>query len=102
MQVAAGQIGQPPAPHGQNFQYTVNVLGRLTEIEQFEDIIVKTGEGGRITRLKDVARVELGGKTYDITSSLSGAPSASLGIYQLPGANALDVATAGSSAVMES
>ena len=93
VQVAAGQIGQPPAPLGQNFQYTVNVLGRLTEIDQFEDIIIKTGEGGRITRLKDVARIELGGKTYDITSSLSGAPSASIGIYQLPGANALDVAT---------
>ena len=92
VQVAAGQIGQPPAPRGQNFQYTVNVLGRLTDIEQFEEIIIKTAEGGRITRLKDVARIELGGKTYDITSSLSGAASASIGIYQLPGANALDVA----------
>jgi HAE1 family hydrophobic/amphiphilic exporter-1 len=92
VQVAAGQIGQPPAPLGQNFQYTVNVLGRLTDIEQFEDIIIKTGEGGRITRLRDVARIELGGKTYDITSSMSGAPSASVAVYQLPGANALDVA----------
>ena len=92
VQVAAGQIGQPPAPKGQNFQYVVNVLGRLTEIEQFENLIVKTGEGGRITRLKDIARVELGGKSYDITSSLNGAPSASIGIYQLPGANALDLA----------
>jgi HAE1 family hydrophobic/amphiphilic exporter-1 len=92
VQVAAGQIGQPPAPAGQSFQYTVNVLGRLTEIEQFEDIIVKTGEGGRITRLKDVARIELGGKSYDVTSGLTGAPSASVLIYQLPGANALDVA----------
>jgi len=92
VQVAAGQIGQPPAPRGQNFQYTVNVLGRLTEIEQFEEIIVKTAEGGRITRLGDIARIELGGKSYDITSSLSGAPSASIGVYQLPGANALDVA----------
>ena len=92
VQVAAGQIGQPPAPRGQNFQYTVNVLGRLTEIEQFEDIIVKTDEGGRITRLKDIARVELGGKSYDLTSSLNGAPSASIAIYQLPGANALDLA----------
>jgi len=92
VQVAAGQIGQPPAPRGQNFQYTVNVLGRLSDVEQFEDIIVKTGEGGRITRLRDVARVELGGKGYEITSGLSGAPSASVAIYQLPGANALDVA----------
>ncbi|RLC31448.1 MAG: hydrophobe/amphiphile efflux-1 family RND transporter, partial [Deltaproteobacteria bacterium] len=53
VQVAAGQIGQPPVPRGQSFQYAINVLGRLTEIAQFEDIIVKTGEGGRITRLKD-------------------------------------------------
>lgn len=93
VQVAAGQIGQPPVPEGQNFQYTINVLGRLAEIEQFENIIVKTGEGGSITRLKDVARIDLGGKTYAITSKLNGKPSASVGIYQLPGANALDVAT---------
>ncbi|HSM75667.1 MAG TPA: efflux RND transporter permease subunit, partial [Desulfobacterales bacterium] len=92
VQVAAGQIGQPPAPKGQNFQYTVNVLGRLSDIEQFEEIIVKTAAGGRITRLKDVARIELGGRTYGITSSKSGTPSASLLVYQLPGANALAVA----------
>ncbi|MEM7021545.1 MAG: multidrug efflux RND transporter permease subunit [Pseudomonadota bacterium] len=92
VQVAAGQIGQPPAPSGQNFQLAVNVLGRLTDIEQFEQIIVKTGEGGAITRLEDVARIELGGKSYDLTSRLTGSPSASLAIYQLPGANALDVA----------
>ncbi|MFQ5757332.1 MAG: efflux RND transporter permease subunit [Acidiferrobacterales bacterium] len=92
VQVAAGQIGQPPTPKGQSFQYPVNVLGRLSDIEQFEQIIVKTGEGGRITRIRDVARVDLGGKTYDITSAISGAPSASIGVYQLPGANALDVA----------
>ncbi|NOQ17385.1 MAG: hydrophobe/amphiphile efflux-1 family RND transporter, partial [Methyloprofundus sp.] len=92
VQVAAGQIGQPPVPEGLNFQYTINVLGRLTEVEQFEDIIIKTGEDGSITRLKDVARLELGGKTYDISSNLSGAASASISVYQLPGANALDVA----------
>ena len=92
IQVAAGQIGQPPVPDGQNFQYTINVLGRLSDIEQFENIIIKTGEGGSITYLKDVARINLGGKSYDISSTLSGAPSASISIYQLPGANALDVA----------
>mgnify|MGYP000747752872 CR=1 FL=1 len=62
----------PPAPAGQSFQYTVNVLGRLTDIEQFEQIIIKTGEGGRITRLKDIARIDLGGKSYDLTSGLTG------------------------------
>ena len=103
VQVAAGQIGQPPAPEGQNFQYTVNVLGRLTDIEQFENIIVKTGAGGggKITTLKDVARVELGGKSYDITSRLSGATSASIAIYQLPGSNALDVSARVHSAMEE-
>ena len=93
VQVAAGQIGQPPAPRGQSFEYAVNVLGRLVDVEQFEDIIIKTGEGGRITRLKDVARVELGGKTYSVTSRLSGSPSASIAVYQLPGSNALGVAS---------
>ena len=93
VQVAAGQIGQPPAPAGQNFQYTVNVLGRLSDIDQFEDIIIKTGEGGRITRLRDVARVELGAKVYDITSRLNGKSSASIAVYQLPGSNALEVSS---------
>jgi len=92
VQVAAGQIGQPPVPEGINFQYTINVLGRLTDITQFENMIIKTGKRGNITRLKDVARVELGGKTYDISSNMTGSPSASISIYQLPGANALDVA----------
>jgi HAE1 family hydrophobic/amphiphilic exporter-1 len=93
VQVAAGQIGQPPAPSGQSFQFAVNVLGRLSDIEQFNEIILKTGEGGRITRLRDVARIELGGKSYNITARSSGAPTAAIGIYQLPGANALDVAS---------
>ena len=65
-QVAAGQIGMPPAPDSQNFQYTINVLGRLEDVEQFENIIVKvdSGMGGRIIRVRDVARVELGAQTY--------------------------------------
>ncbi len=92
VQVAAGQIGQPPAPAGQTFQYTVTTLGRLSDVEQFEQIIVKTAEDGRLTRLKDVARVELGAQNYDMFSLLDGKPSASLAIFQLPGANALDVA----------
>jgi len=101
VQVAAGQIGKPPVPRGQNFQYAVNVLGRLTDIEQFENIIIKTGEGGRISRLKDVARIELGGKDYDITSRLSGAPSASIAVYQLPGSNAIDVSKSVRAALKE-
>ena len=92
VQVAAGQIGQPPAPTGQTFQYTVTTLGRLSDIKQFEQIIIKTGDDGRVTRLSDVARVELGAQNYDIYSQLDGNPAASLAIYQLPGANALNVA----------
>ncbi|OQK17337.1 hypothetical protein AU255_05495 [Methyloprofundus sedimenti] len=92
VQVAAGQIGQPPVPPGTNFQYTINVLGRLTDVAQFEDIIIKTGDDGSMTRLADVARIDLGGKTYNISANVNGVPAASISIYQLPGANALDVA----------
>jgi HAE1 family hydrophobic/amphiphilic exporter-1 len=92
VQVAAGQIGQPPASAGQNFQYTITTLGRLSDIAQFENIIVKTGEARRVTYLKDVARVELGGQVYDQYAMQNGVPAASLAIFQLPGANALNVA----------
>lgn len=92
VQVAAGQIGQQPAPKGQDFQLNIKTLGRLDEPEEFANIIVKTGQGGRITRVKDVGRVELGAQTYDQTSSIDGAPSNSIIIYQSPGSNALDVA----------
>lgn len=92
VQVAAGQIGQPPIQQGQNFQYTVSVPGRLSDVEEFANIIVKSTEAGQITYLKDVARVELGARSYDQFNLKSGQPNANIGIYQLPGANALDVA----------
>jgi HAE1 family hydrophobic/amphiphilic exporter-1 len=93
-QVAAGQIGMPPTPSTQNFQYTINVLGRLEDIEQFENIIVKvdSGMGGRIIRVRDIGRVELGAQSYSMFSMKNGSPSAGIAIFQLPGANALDVA----------
>jgi hydrophobic/amphiphilic exporter-1 (mainly G- bacteria), HAE1 family len=91
VQVPAGQIGQPPVPATQKFQFTVTTLGRLTTVDQFEDIIVKT-DGPRITRLRDVARVELGSQTYDQFFQKNGKPAAGIAIFQLPGANALDVA----------
>jgi HAE1 family hydrophobic/amphiphilic exporter-1 len=94
VQVAAGQLGQTPAPKNQNFQYTVTTLGRLTEPDEFENIIIKTGADGRITYLKDVARVELGAQSYDQFNLQQGKPTANIGIYQLPGANALAVADA--------
>ncbi len=91
-QVAAGQIGQPPAPAGQSFQYAINSLGRLEDTEQFEQIILKTGSVGEITHLRDIARVELGSQSYTQTATLNGKPTAAIAVYQLPGANALDVA----------
>ena len=92
IQIAAGQVGQQPAPDALDFQYIITALGRLTEPEQFEDIVIKSGDDGRMTYLKDVARVELGGRTYDAYAEKGGVPSASIGIFQLPGANALEVA----------
>jgi multidrug efflux pump len=91
-QVAAGQIGQPPVPAGQTFQFTMTTLGRLMQTEEFEDIIIKTDQQGRAIRLKDVARIELGAINYDQICSLDGKPSVALSIYQLPGSNALDTA----------
>jgi HAE1 family hydrophobic/amphiphilic exporter-1 len=93
-EVAAGVIGMPPAPAGQNFQYTINITGRFNDVRDFENIIIKVDNqaGGRITRLKDIGRVELGAQTYSQTFTLNGAPAAGLGIFQLPDANALEVA----------
>jgi HAE1 family hydrophobic/amphiphilic exporter-1 len=90
-QVTAGQVGMPPTPAGQAFQYTLNVAGRLDDASQFENVIVKTGENGEITRVRDVGRVELGAQTYSQSFQLDGQPAAAIAIYQSPGANALDV-----------
>jgi hydrophobe/amphiphile efflux-1 (HAE1) family protein len=92
VQVAAGRLGEEPAPKGQKYDFTVNALGRLTTVEQFEDIILKTGQGGSVVRLKDVARVDLGAKNYSTRSYYNGAPAVTLIVYQTPEANALDVA----------
>jgi hydrophobic/amphiphilic exporter-1 (mainly G- bacteria), HAE1 family len=89
-QVTAGQIGAPPAP-GQDFQYTLNVAGRLNDPAQFEDIIVKTGADGAVTRIRDIGRVELGAQTYAQAFTLNGKPAAGMAVYQSPGANALTV-----------
>ncbi|QYK48948.1 MAG: multidrug efflux RND transporter permease subunit [Phycisphaeraceae bacterium] len=91
VQVAAGAIGQPPVPSGQAFQYTVSTLGRLNSVEQFEQVIVRA-EGNRIIRVKDVARVELGGKSYDLLARYKGLPAGCMVIYQAPGGNAVQVA----------
>jgi HAE1 family hydrophobic/amphiphilic exporter-1 len=98
VQVAAGQIGSPPTPGNQDFQYTVTTQGRLVDPAQFAEIIVKTAPGdsssdtARLTRIKDIARVELGGQVYDQWCDVKGRPAAGIAVFQLPGANALDVA----------
>src|SRR5215472_17376851 len=90
-QVTAGQIGMPPTPGGQAFQLTLNVTGRLSDADAFADVIVKTAADGGITRVRDIGRVELGAQTYSQDFRLDGQPAAGLAIFQLPGANALDV-----------
>src|SRR5499427_232589 len=90
-QVSAGQVGSPPTPPGQAFQYTLNVNGRLEDASQFENIIVKTGGNGDVTRVRDVGSVELGAQTYSQIFSLNNQPAAGIGVFQSPGANALQV-----------
>ncbi len=92
VQVAAGQIGEPPAPAGQSFQFTINAPGRLQTAAEFAEIIVKTGQDGRLTRLQDIAQVELGSQSYADFAQRKGSPAVAIGIYQSPGSNALDVA----------
>jgi multidrug efflux pump len=89
--VAAGQIGRPPVPGGQDFQYTLTALGRLVEPEEFADIVLETGRHGQVTYLGDVARIELGARSEDVIVRVDGRPSLGIGIFQLPGSNALDV-----------
>ncbi|MEP0048570.1 MAG: efflux RND transporter permease subunit, partial [Roseobacter sp.] len=90
--VSAGQIGAPPAPDGQQFQYSVTAKGRLTTVGEFENIIVRTGESGSVLRLGDIARVELGASSYGVSGRYQGKPATVLAVYQAPGENALAVA----------
>jgi multidrug efflux pump len=93
VQVAAGQVGQPPVPRGQARQLVVNTLGRLRTERQFRDVVIKTGpKGEALVRLGDVARVELGARSYDSSSALDNRPAVGIAIFQLPGANAFGTA----------
>ena len=87
---AAGQVGQPPAKAGVQFQYSVNVKGRLTEPSEFQNMIVTTLSDGSILRMRDVSRVELSGKTYTSFGRKDGIPSTLIIVYQLPGGNAIE------------
>ena len=92
--VTAGQIGGAPAPASQALQLTVNVNGALNTVGEFEEILVKsdTQNGGQITRLRDVARVELGSQQYGQFFKYDGHSAGGVAIYQLPGSNSLDTA----------
>jgi HAE1 family hydrophobic/amphiphilic exporter-1 len=94
VQVAAGSVGQAPAPAGQMYQLSVRAVGRLREPAEFENIIVKSGAGGALVRLKDIGRAELGAETYGSQLRFQGREAVGFGVIQLPTANALDVEAA--------
>jgi HAE1 family hydrophobic/amphiphilic exporter-1 len=91
VQVAAGSLGQAPAPSGQMYQLSVRAVGRLTEPSEFDNIILKAGEGGALVRLRDVGHAELGAETYSSELRFQGLEGVGMGVIQLPTANALDV-----------
>ena len=96
VEVVSGQLGGPPVPKDQAFQFTVNALGRLSDVEEFENIIVKSvrGETAQIVRIRDLARVELSQQTFTGFSQVFGKPAAHILFFTLPGANDLEVAEA--------
>ncbi|HQW28182.1 MAG TPA: efflux RND transporter permease subunit, partial [Verrucomicrobiales bacterium] len=87
VQVAAGSLGQPPAPAGSQFQFTLTAPGRLKSAAQFAEIVLKTGESGNVVRLGDVARIEIGSRDYSSKTYMDGKNSVSLRVFQLPGSN---------------
>jgi hydrophobe/amphiphile efflux-1 (HAE1) family protein len=101
LQVASGIVGQPPLPAGHAFQIPVTTLGRLREPEEFENIVVKTAPGGLITRVRDVARIELAARDYSVNSYLNNQPAVAMAIAQRPGSNALATSQAIENAMEE-
>ncbi|MHA6493143.1 efflux RND transporter permease subunit [Pseudomonas borbori] len=93
-QVAAGSLGAPPADAANSFQLSINTQGRLVTEEEFENIIIRAGEDGEITRLKDIARIELGSSQYALRSLLNNQPAVAIPIFQRPGSNAIAISDA--------
>ena len=93
VQVAAGVLGAPPMPVPVDYQLSINARGRLTSEEEFGDIILKTGDNGELTRLRDVARLELAAGDYALRSMLDGKEAVGIGIFQAPGSNALQLSS---------
>jgi hydrophobe/amphiphile efflux-1 (HAE1) family protein len=94
VQIAAGRAGSPPAPEGQQFDLPLRTRGRLATVEDFERIVIRAEPGGSLLHLGDVARVELGAQNYNTFTRLTGHPTVTLGVFQLPEANALEVSRA--------
>jgi multidrug efflux pump len=92
VQIGAGEVGAPPAPEGQEFEYTVNTNSRLSTVPEFENIVLKAESDGTLVRLKDVGQVQLGSQTYTSISHFNGTPGVIIAVSELPGANALKVA----------
>jgi len=90
--VAAGALGEPPAPQGQVFQFTLTAMGRLESAEQFADIVIRADPDGKIVRIRDIGRVELGAEVYDEIANVSGEPALPIGLMQLANANAIELA----------
>ena len=90
-QVAAGSLGAPPAPGATDFQLSINTQGRLVTEDEFENIIVRAGEDGSITRLRDIARIELGSSQYALRSLLNNQPAVAIPVFQRPGSNAIEI-----------
>ncbi|NJO98428.1 MAG: efflux RND transporter permease subunit [Pleurocapsa sp. CRU_1_2] len=101
IQVGAGKIGQQPSPQEQKFEFTLRADSRLASVEEFENLVVATGEGGNLIKLRDVGRAELGAENYDTSAKFKGKPAVGMGIFQLPGSNALEVGTAVKEAIAE-
>lgn len=93
IEAAAGGIGKNPAEKGQELNYTIRAEGRLQSIEEFENIIIKSKPDGSMVRMKDIARVELGLKTYDVQTRFDKKPAPFIAVYQSPGSNAVQVRT---------
>ena len=92
IQATAGQLGAPPYDTSSQFQLTIQAKGRLRSVEEFGNIVLRANQDGTFIRLRDVARIELGSQSYSATTTLNNKPAAGIGIYQSPGANALEVA----------
>ena len=90
-QVAAGALGAPPSDAGNAFQLSINTQGRLVSEEEFENIIIRAGDDGEITRLKDIARIELGSSQYALRSLLNNQPAVAIPVFQRPGSNAIEI-----------